>query len=272
MIRRLVFPAVLGLAFTFLFAPIVMIVLASFNGGAVLSFPPRAFSTYWYGTINPSYLAALYVSLIVATVTAVIATVIAVPGALALVRGRFPGKSVMTAACVSPLAVPALVAGVALFQYFIVLADVLGLPLGATIPGLVVGHLTFAIPFVLRAVIAAHARFDMAIEEAAQNLGAGPFRTFFAVTLPILRPGIISGAIFAFLMSLDDVPIALFVGGGSATTLPVKILTAAEFAFGGDIMAVASLIIGVSIAMMVILDRCVGLEQFFGGNQERGGV
>jgi putative spermidine/putrescine transport system permease protein len=101
------------------------------------------------------------------------------------------------------------------------------------------------------------------VEEAAQNLGAGPWRTFIHVTLPILRPGIVSGAIFAFLISLDEVPIALFMGGGDATTLPVKIFTAMEISFGGDILAVASVIVMVSVVLMLALDRVIGIERLF---------
>jgi putative spermidine/putrescine transport system permease protein len=112
-------------------------------------------------------------------------------------------------------------------------------------------------------VLASHTRYDFSIEESAQNLGASPLQTFYHVTLPILRPGIISGAIFAFLISLDEVPIALFMGGGDATTLPVKIFTAMEISFGGDILAVASIIVVVSVVLMIVLDRIVGLERLF---------
>ena len=159
--------------------------------------------------------------------------------------------------------IPALVMGVAAFQFSLVIWDYFRLTLGGTVAGLVVGHLTFAIPFVVRSVLAGHTRFDFSIEEAAQNLGASPAQTFFHVTLPILRPGIASGAIFAFLISLDEVPIALFMGGGNATTLPVKIFSAMEISFGGDILAVASVIVIASVVLMLALDRIVGIERLF---------
>lgn len=89
-------------------------------------------------------------------------------------------------------------------------------------------------------------------------------QTFWRVTIPLLRPSIVSGGIFAFLMSLDDVPIALFMGGGNATTLPVRIFTAVEFDFSGDIMAVAAAIVAASVVLMVLLDRLIGIEQLFG--------
>jgi putative spermidine/putrescine transport system permease protein len=160
--------------------------------------------------------------------------------------------------------VPTLVTGVALFQFSILLWDISGVAIGGTITGLVIGHLTFAIPLVVRAVVAADARSDHSLEEAAQNLGATPAQTFFHVTLPLLNPGIASGAIFAFLMSFDDVPIALLMGGGNATTLPVKIFTAIEIDFSGEVMAIASLIVLGSTMLMLVLDRTIGLETLFG--------
>jgi putative spermidine/putrescine transport system permease protein len=254
---------ILTATFVFLLAPIIVVVVSSFNAVGVLSFPPRSFTTRWYSDIDPSYYRALTVSLIVASITVVIAIVVGVPGALALARGRFPGRDALNAICLSPLMVPALVMGVAAFQFSLMIWDHFHLTLGGTIAGLVAGHLTFAIPFVVRATLAGHTRFDHSVEEAAQNLGASPCRTFVHVTLPILRPGIVSGAIFAFLISLDEVPIALFMGGGDATTLPVKIFTAMEISFGGDVLAVASVIVIVSIGLMLALDRVIGIERLF---------
>jgi putative spermidine/putrescine transport system permease protein len=261
--KNAAFTVVLAGTFVFLLAPIVVVVISSFNAVGVFSFPPQSFTTRWYGEIDPSFYDALRVSLIVASVTITVAVLVGVPGAMSLVRGRFPGRDLLNALCLSPLMVPALVIGVAMFQFSLVVWDMSGLTLGGTIAGLVIGHLTFAIPFVVRSVLAAYTRFDFSLEEAAQNLGASPLRTFFHVTLPILRPGIVSGAIFAFLISLDEVPIALFMGGGDATTLPVKIFSAIEISFGGDILAVASVIVGASVVLMLILDRLVGLERLF---------
>jgi putative spermidine/putrescine transport system permease protein len=259
--------AILLAAFIFLLAPIVMVVVSSFNGVGVFAFPPRSFTTRWYHEIDPSFYSALYVSLIVASITAFIASVVGVPAALALARGRFPGRNLLSALCLSPLMVPALVTGVALYQFSLMFWDIFKLELGGTIAGLVVGHLTFAIPFVVRAVLAGHTRYDHSIEEAAESLGARRLQTFLQITLPILKPGIVSGAVFSFLISLDEVPIALFMGGGSATTLPVKIFTAVEISFGGDILAVSSIIVGASIVAMLILDRLVGLERMFVSKQ-----
>src|SRR5581483_1642885 len=165
--KQAVVTALLTAAFVFLLAPIVVVVISSFNAVGVLSFPPHSFTTRWYAEIDPSYYRALTVSLILASITVVIAVAVGVPGALALARGRFPGRDALNAICLSPLMVPALVMGVAAFQFSLAIWDHFHLTLGGTIVGLVVGHLTFAIPFVVRAVLAGHTRFDHSVEEAA---------------------------------------------------------------------------------------------------------
>jgi putative spermidine/putrescine transport system permease protein len=267
MISTLALRASLVAAFAFLLAPVVVVVITAFNGGPIFTFPPTQFTTHWFALIKPAFIDATYVSLIVAFATALLSVVFGVPAALALSRARFPGRDTLSVILLSPLMIPALVTGVALYQASFALWDVTRLQIGGTIPGLVIGHLTFGIPFVVRAVLAGHARFDYALEEAALNLGATPLQSFWRVTAPVLRPSIIAGAIFAFVMSLDDVPIALFMGGGRATTLPVRIFTTVEFDFGGDVMAVAAAIVGVSVVAMILLDRVVGLGELFGAKQ-----
>ena len=267
MIRWLALRATLISAFAFLLAPVCIVVVVSFNGGPVLSFPPTSFTTHWYALIKPEFLEALDVSLIVAGVTALLSVALGLPAALALSRGRFPGRDVLNSILLSPLIVPALVTGVALYQFSLTFWDLTHIALGGTLIGLIVGHLTFGIAFSVRAILAGHARFDYALEEAALNLGATPLQTFWRVTMPVLRPSIIAGGIFAFVMSLDDVPIALFMGGGDATTLPVRIFSTVEFDFGSDVMAIAALIVGGSILLMLVLDRLIGLDRLFGAKQ-----
>lgn len=264
MIRRTVLHAVLIGVLVFLLAPVLVVLAASVNGGSVMSFPPSSLTTRWYMSLSPAFYHAILVSVMVAGLTTVLSVLLGVPAALALCRGRFPGRAMLSAACLSPLMVPALVTGVALYQCSLVLWDETGITLGGTIQGIVLGHITFGIPFVVRAVIAGHTRFDHALEEAAQSLGAAPLTTFYHITLPVLRPAIVAGAVFAFAMSFDDVPIALFMGGGDmATTLPVQIFTTVQFDLSGDVMAVASMVVIASFLVMFALDRFVGADLFF---------
>jgi putative spermidine/putrescine transport system permease protein len=255
------------LVLAFLLLPLVMVVAASFSAGAPLAFPPRGFTTEWYGRIAPEFIDALGTSLIIATGTTIIATIVGTLAALALQRGNLPGRRLIATACLSPLMVPTLVIGVAAFQYTLVLWDAFGISVADRPLAVMLGHSAFTIPFVIRSAIAAQAHYDMSLEEAALNLGATPLLTFFRVTLPLLAPGIAAGAVFAFLASFDDVPVALFLGGSNTVTLPVKIFTSIEFSFDASIMAVATLVIAGSMALMYVVERLIGLEAFLGSRR-----
>jgi putative spermidine/putrescine transport system permease protein len=260
----LLFRTFVALVFVFLLLPIAMVVLTSFSESAVLKFPPTHFTLKWYQNISGEFISALKVSLIVSTGTTLVATAVGTMAALALVRGRFIGRTAMSAFCLSPLMVPTLVIGVAAFQFANTLWDVAHISLLGSIPGLILGQSAFTIPFVIRAAVAGQAHFDTAIEEAALNLGATPWQTFWRVTLPILLPGVVSGAVFAFVMSFDDVPVALFMGGGDVMTFPVKIYTSIEFSFDADLMAISTLVVVCSLVVMLVLDRLIGVDKLFG--------
>ncbi len=253
-----------GTVLVFLLLPVLTVAIASFSSSPVLVFPPAGFTLYWYENISKDYFDALRVSLIVGLGTSALATLVGTPAALAIVRGQFPGKALISTLCLSPLMVSTLVIGVALFQYTIALWDIFGVSVGGTIPALILGQASFTIPFVIRAAIAGQAHFDHSVEEASINLGATPMQTFFRITLPILMPGIASGAIFAFITSFDDVAVALFVGAGSNPTLPVKIYTSVEFSIDASVMAIGTVVICGSLICVMIMERLVGVERFFG--------
>jgi putative spermidine/putrescine transport system permease protein len=248
----------------FLLMPVVTVIVSSFASSAVMVFPPSSFTFRWYRNIPPEFLAAGKVSLIASLGTAILTTLVGVPTALALVRGNLPGKTLVSAFCMLPLTVPTMVFAVAAFQFATAIWHLTGADLANTYQGLILGQSAITLPFVIRAVVAAQANFDRTLEEASLSLGASPIVTFFRITLPLLTPAILSGAIFSFLMSFDDVPVALFLASGRVTTLPVKIFTSIEFSLDAWIMAVASMIILASLALMVVLDRTLGFDRFFG--------
>ncbi|MBC8048949.1 MAG: ABC transporter permease [Chitinophagales bacterium] len=253
-----------ALVIIFLAMPLVAVAVASFSTGAPLAFPPPGFTLAWYEQINADFYAPLRLSLMVALGATAIAAFVGTCAALALQRGLLPGKRLLSIFCLSPLMVPTLVIGVIGFRFTLALWDTFGISTVDTVAALIVGHGVFCIPFVVRSALAVQANYDMALEEAALNLGATPVQAFFRVTLPLLTPGIAAGAIFAFLASFDDVPVALFLGGSNTVTLPVKIFTSIEFSFDASIMAVATLIVAGSVALMVVIDRLIGLEAFLG--------
>lgn len=266
MIGRIGLRAWVALVFLFLVAPILSVFVWSFSGGRLFVFPPSDWTLRWYGAIPADFLAALKVSLLTAIGSTALGLTVGVPAALALVRGALPFNRTLSALCLSPLMVPSLVLGVAAFQFMNVIFDLLRLSLLESVPGLVLAHAAFTVPFVIRAVIAGQVQYDTSVEEAALNLGATPLRAFFTVTLPMLAPAVASGAIFAFLMSFDDVPVALFVGGGRSTTLPVMILNSVQFNFSPELLALSSIVAGAIILLIVLCGRLFGIDKFMGSS------
>jgi putative spermidine/putrescine transport system permease protein len=261
---RILLYAAVAAVMIFLLMPLVAVAVASVSSGATLAFPPSGFTLVWYERIGADFYAALRVSLVVALGATAISTVVGTFAALALQRGSLPGRRILSILCLSPLMVPTLVIGVAAFKFVLVVWDVFGLSVADTVLALILGHSAFCVPFVIRSALAVQAHYDMTLEEAALNLGASRVQTFFRVTLPLLMPGIVSGAIFAFLASFDDVPVALFLGGSGTVTLPVKIFTSIEFSFDASVMAMATLVVLVSLLLMLLIDRLIGIEAFIG--------
>ncbi len=258
------FHVVVSIIFLFMLLPVFYVVLSSFNQSPSLSFPPSGFTLDWYRKIPEPFWQSLRLSVVVGVSTAVIATVLGTVVAIRIMRSSSRWNPLFGALLLSPLMVPPLVIGAALMMFGSVMWDLVGInPTGNTF-SVIAGHFALALPLVIRSVMAAHAHFDFSIEEAALNLGATPRQVFFKVTLPALMPGITSGAIFAFLLSLDDVAIALFVGSGDEQTLPVRILSTLEYSFSPTLMAISAIVVYGSILLMLIIDRLVGLEKIFG--------
>jgi putative spermidine/putrescine transport system permease protein len=250
---RFALPGFVTLVFVFLMLPLVVVVATSFGPSHLMRFPPESFSLASYGRIPSEFYEAAITSLIIASGSTLISVLVGTPAALALVRQRFVGRGVVNAIFLSPLVVPTLVIAVAGFQFLIVVWRLTGIDLQDTYLGLILGHSSFTMAFVVRSTIAAQANYDRAVEEASTNLGARPIETFFRITLPLIAPGIASGAIFAFLMSFDELPIALFMGGPHVTTLPVKIFITIEDSLDTWIMALAAMIVFISLGVILAL-------------------
>jgi putative spermidine/putrescine transport system permease protein len=257
------------LVYAFLFLPIVVVVMTSFSASPMFSFPPTSFTIDWYFKIPSGFFGALKVSLIVATTTSACATILGASLGLSLARSksRFL-KTLVGSLSLAPLTVPHLVLGVGLFYSSLLIWDLTGIGLAGSVFGLILGHTAIAIPYVVRTVLASTAHFDRSVEEAALNLGASNAYVLRRISLPILLPGVISGGFFAFLVSFDEVPITIFMGGGdAATTLPLKILTSIQYDMSPNVMAIASMIIIASLAAMVVVERVFGLERLFGAGR-----
>ena len=258
--------AMVGGVLVFLLAPVVVVILASFDGGdpvagrAFLNFPPSSLSLQWYFSIQPRLFHSLWISFLVACFAAGIGTVIGVPAALGLIRGSLPGKTVLSALFRAPLQIPFIVIGVAFLQTYYLLGDALGLKISGSFIALAVGHLFVATPYVIGSVGSVLLRFNPNLEEAALSLGASRWRTFRRVTLPIIMPGIYAGALFAFMVSFGDVPISLFLASPKYTTLPLEIFHSMEFDFDAAVLAISTLIVFASLVILWLIQKSVGLD------------
>ena len=258
--------SMVGGVLVFLLAPVVVVVLASFDGGdpvagrAFLNFPPSNLSLQWYFSIQPRLFHSLWISFLVACFAAGIGTVIGVPAALGLIRGNLPGKTVLSALFRAPLQIPFIVIGVAFLQTYYLLGDALGLRISGSFIALAVGHLFVATPYVIGSVGSVLLRFNPNLEEAALSLGASRWRAFRRVTLPIIMPGIYAGALFAFMVSFGDVPISLFLASPKYTTLPLEIFHSMEFDFDAAVLAISTLIVFASLVILWLIQKSVGLD------------
>jgi len=243
------------LVYVFLLAPLVVVVLASFNSADFLSFPPRGFSLRWYRALWESEVwgDSFRLSVLLTAVVTPLSLLIGTLAAYALVRYSFPGKALVATLMMAPLVMPQIVLGIALLNYF----SLLGLIDSLT--GLMLGHLVVTLPFTVRLVSISVHNLDPALERAAQNLGATPLQTFWRVTLPLLRPGIVAGAIFAAIISFGELAVTLLIAGARTTTLPLRIFNYTEYNFDPTINAVSTIFVVLALVLIIALDRLIGL-------------
>lgn len=239
----------LTIGFAFLYLPIVILVVFSFNASKLVTVW-GGFSLRWYAAVfaNQQLLDAAWVSLRIALVTATLALVLGTMAAIALVRiQRFPGKSLFTGMVMAPLVMPEVITGLSLLLLFV------SLDVSRGFWTVTIAHTTFATCYVAVVVQARLLTFDRSLEEAAMDLGAPPLRTFRLVTLPLIAPSLAGGWLLAFALSLDDLVIASFTTGPGATTLPMRIYSQARLGVTPEINAVCTLLIGlVTVAVLTL--------------------
>ena len=231
----------LTLGFAFLYLPMVILVIYSFNSSKLVTVW-AGFSTKWYGELmrHEAFLDAAWVTIKVAVLSSTFATVLGTLAAYVLVRaGRFWGRTLFSGMIYAPLVMPEVITGLSLLLLFI------GIGLDRGVMTIVLAHTTFSMCYVSVVVSSRLATFDMSLEEAALDLGSTPFEAFRLVTLPIIAPAVISGWLLAFTLSLDDLVIASFTSGPSATTLPIKIFSAVRLGVSPEINALSTIMIAI---------------------------
>jgi putative spermidine/putrescine transport system permease protein len=234
----------------FLVLPILVIVPLSFSAGTFLTLPLPGLSLRWYEALAGSdpWLNALKNSFIVGIATTVLATGLGTLASLGLVRARFPGKALLMALLISPMIVPVVIIAAGAYFFYA------SLGLTGSLLGLTLAHTTLATPFVVISVTAALQGFDSSLSRAGASLGASPARVFFDVTLPLIGPGVFSGALFAFITSFDEVVVALFLTGPAQRTLPRQMFDGIRENISPMITAVATLLILLSVMLMTAME------------------
>ena len=256
-IGRVFLGGIASLVLVFLAVPLIVVVALSFTTTSYLAFPPVGMTTRWYAAVlgDPTFIDAFVVSSELAAVATGVALLLGIPAALVLGRKSFPGRRLISAAFLSPLVLPTIVLGAAILQY----ASTLGF--ARTFAALLVGHVVLVTPYVIRTVLASLSGMENVLEEAAQDLGATPSETFFLITLPLIKPGVIAGALFAFINSWINVEVSIFNSTSRLMTIPVKLFNYVQFNIDPRLAAVSALTIYFAVALVVVIDLMVGLER-----------
>jgi putative spermidine/putrescine transport system permease protein len=238
------FSAVVG---AFLLLPTLIVIPMSFTSGRELKFPPEGFSLRWYQTLldTPAWREATWTSAQVAFFTVIIATVLGTAAAMALVRWRSRATGPLTALLLSPMIVPVIILGVGTFLLFS------KWKITGSMLGLVLAHTVLALPFVIVSVMATARTLDPTLELAAASLGANRWRTFRRVVLPLILPGVVAGALFAFITSWDEIVVAIFMTSPTLRTLPVLMWSQVRSSLDPSLAAAGTLLVLVSTAALV---------------------
>jgi putative spermidine/putrescine transport system permease protein len=239
--------ALTGAVLLFLVAPILTIVPLSFSSGSFFYYPLPGLSLRWYQDFFASsfWLSSLKNSLIIGTSATVLATVLGTMAALGIWRSRFPAQALVLAMLISPMVVPVVIIAVGVYFAFA--------PLGLTdgYLGLILAHATLGVPFVVITVLATLSAFDRSLLRAAESLGASQLTTFRRVMLPLILPGVASGAVFAFAASFDEVVVVLLMAGPAQRTLPRQMFAGINDNISLTIAAAATMLIAISLALMI---------------------
>ena len=251
--NRWFLPVAASIGYLFLYAPIISLVVFSFNANRLVTvwsgFSLQSYSDLW---ADPQLLPAAWLSLQIAGVSASIALVLGTLCAVALVRfRRFRGKTVLQATVSAPLVMPDVITGIALLLLFVTMQGLIGWPAGRGILTIIIAHSTFCTAYVTVVVQSRLADFDLSLEEAAMDLGASPVRVFFDITLPIIAPALVSGWLLAFTLSLDDLVIASFVSGPGSSTLPMIIFSKTRLGVSPEVNAMGTLLVA-TIAIGIV--------------------
>jgi putative spermidine/putrescine transport system permease protein len=250
------------IGFVILLLPVVIVVLAGLNSGDYLTFPPEGLSFRWVVDFltSETWMGAYLFSLLLALITMAISTILGTMAAIVLARYQFPGRDLVRAYFLSPLILPGVVLGLALYVFFVTT----NLGLARSLAGLVIGHVLVTCPYVIGTVSAALVSFDQSLEEAARSLGARPWTAFRRITLPNISAGMMAGAIFAFIVSFGQFDVSLFLSTPDLTPLPIALYISLRYTFEPTAAAAGIFAILLVVVSMLLTARLVNMRKFGG--------
>lgn len=249
-------------AYIVLLLPVLIVILAGLNSGEYLTFPPQGISLRWVVDFltSETFMKAFLFSFILAILTMAISTTLGTMAAIFLSRVKFRGQNITRAFFLSPLILPGIILGLALYVFY---ATTLTWIL-RTLPGILLGHVLVTTPFVIGTVLAALANYDVSLEDAARSLGAGPLTAFRKVTLPNISNGVMAGAIFAFIVSFGQFDISLFLSTPNLTPLPIAMYISLRYKFEPTAAAAGIFAITLVTVSMIVTSRLISLKKFSG--------
>jgi len=244
----------------FILAPIVVVIGTSFSASPIYEFPPKDLSLHWYENLKevPGLWSAFALSIEVAVLSTIAAVVLGTAAAFALVRGNVPLREPLTLFFISPLMLPGIIIGIALLMAY------RSIGFDSAFWGLVFGHIVITTPYAVRTVLASLQLFQFSQLEAAATLGARPAYAFVKVLVPQIMPGIVAGALFAFVTSFDNYAVAMFLVDARSLTLPIRIINYTETSPDPTVSAIATLLFFISVTALYVGDRMVGLKKLSG--------
>lgn len=239
-----------GLVLLFLIAPILAVMPLSFNSETFFTYPMPGYSLKWYEDFffNERWSSAFKMSFIVAIATTILATFLGTLAALGLSRGNFPARASVMAILISPMIVPVIISAVGMFKFYA------SVSIAGTLLGVVLAHTALATPFVVITVTATLTSFDKSLVRAGASCGAAPHTVFFKVMMPLILPGMISGALFAFVISFDEVVVVLFLASPEQRTLPLQMYSGIREMISPTITAAATVLVLISTALLITVE------------------
>lgn len=253
------------LVVAFLLAPLVVVIGGSVTETPFVRFPPEGVTARWYAQLagRRDFIESFFDSLAIALACTALATFLGTLAAIALHRDDLRGRSLLRLFVMSPLVLPTVITGVALLQFYNLIA------LDQPFLGIVIGHVLITVPYVLRTVGAGLIGMEPQIEEAAESLGAGALRVLLKVTLPAIAPSVFVSTVFVFIVSFDQVTVSIFLAGAELMPLPIRIYSYIEFAIDPMVAAASTVLIVFAYLVVVLLERAFGLDRAFGGGTGR---